>query len=287
MRGWLDDKPSYQLPVAIGDVVRASTVGQVVASRNLLFPADSFVTGLHGVQDYVVAGDDGIASRIVDGDVPLTHHLSVLGSPGVTAYFGMTEIGRVAAGQTVLVSAAAGAVGSLAGQIAKINGARTIGIAGGPEKCSRLKRYGYDVAIDYRGKDQVALAAEIAAAAPDGVNLIFENVGGPILDAGLMNIARDGRIALCGLISDYNRGDDAHGSRAIWQLIVKRATMQGFLFSGFLDRFDEGVAAMRAWSDAGLLSTDLDIEAGIENAFLAFIKLFDGTNQGKMLLALD
>jgi NADPH-dependent curcumin reductase CurA len=288
MRGWLDDRPSYQPPVPLGEVVRASGVGQVVKSRNPDFQEGSFLVGPNGIQDYALVRDITPFTRKVDGNVPLTHHLSVLGGPGLTAYFGMTRIAQVKAGETVLVSAAAGAVGSLAGQIAKIHGARTIGIAGGDEKCARLRtRYGYDAAIDYRGKGLAELSEAVKNAAPDGIDLMFENVGGEILDAGLANLRDHGRVALCGLISDYNRTENAYGSRAIWQLIVKKATIRGFLLSEFRDRFGEGQQALRGWLDEGLLQVDEHIEKGMERALPAFLRLFDGSNSGKMILQLD
>ncbi|PZQ22654.1 MAG: NADP-dependent oxidoreductase [Sphingopyxis macrogoltabida] len=287
MRGWLDDRPSYQPPVALGDPVRAATVGRVVASAHPDFAVGSWVSGLNAIADYSLVDGSAAFVRKLAPHRPLSHHLSVLGGPGLTAYFGLFEIGRPIAGETIVVSAAAGAVGSLVGQFARLAGCRTIGIAGGPEKCGRmLHRYGYDAAIDYRGKSQDELAAEIGRAAPGGVDMIFENVGGVLLDASLQHINRHARIALCGLVSDYNHMDDPHGARAIWQLIVKCATMQGFLLSGFLDRAGEAHRQIGQWLDDGLLHVDEHIEHGMENAVPAFRRLFDGTNRGKMILQL-
>jgi NADPH-dependent curcumin reductase CurA len=217
----------------------------------------------------------------------VTHYLSVLGAVGLTAYFGLLEVGRPRAGETVLVSGAAGAVGSLVGQIAKLRGCRAVGIAGGADKCRRLtERYGFDAAIDYRGKDAAALAAAIEQAAPAGIDVVFENVGGAALDAALMSLNRGARVALCGLISEYNSATGPVGARNLWQLIVQSATISGFLVSDFLPRFNEGGAQMAKWLAAGQLVVDEHVDHGIENALPAFLRLFEGSNQGKMILAL-
>jgi len=188
----------------------------------------------------------------------------------------------------VLVTGAAGAVGSLVGQIAKIKGAsKVIGIAGGPEKCARLiERYGFDAAIDYRGKSVDELTAAIAAEAPEGVNIIFENVGGDILDAGLNNLAMHARIGLCGLISEYNNAGEKTGARNVWQLIVKRASMTGLLVADYVPRFGEGIIEMAGWLSEGRLVFDEHVDSGIENALPAFLRLFSGSNDGKMILQL-
>lgn len=288
IRGWIDDRPSYQQPVALGDPVRATTAGVVVESRNAAFPEGAHVTGLNAVEDFTLVRGGANRSRLVDPADPLTRHLSVLGGTGMTAYFGLLDVGRPIAGETVLVTAAAGGVGSLVGQIARIKGCRTIGIAGGQEKCRRLTdRYGFDVAIDYRGKDRDSLVAAIASAAPDGVDLLFENVGGQILDAGLLSLKTGGRVALCGLISDYNDQDHPYGSRQLWQLIVKRARIQGFLLSGYLDRLDEGAAAMRVWLEDGRIISDEHLEVGMHRVLPAFIGLFHGANQGKTIVRIN
>jgi NADPH-dependent curcumin reductase CurA len=288
MRGWIDDRPSYQAPVALGSAMRATTAGVVARSRNPTFPEGTRITGLNAVEDYTLVSVDNLKCRAVPPVGPLTHHLSVLGGPGVTAYFGLLDVGCPVAGETVLVTAAAGAVGSVVGQIAKLKGCRTIGVAGGTEKCARLlDRYGYDAAIDYRGKDGPALAAAIADVAPDGVDLIFENVGGEILDAGLCNLKTGGRVALCGLVSDYNRQEDPQGTRQLWQLIVKRARIEGFLLSGYMARYDEAVDALRSWVDAELITFDEHIEFGMDKILPAFLSLFAGSNRGKTIVELD
>jgi NADPH-dependent curcumin reductase CurA len=205
MRGWMDDRPSYLPPMNLGDPVRASTLGVVVQSRNSDFPIGAWAAGLHGIEHYSLCRPD--ASRRVDPDAlpSITHNLSVLSGMGLTAYFGLLDVGEPQAGETVLVSGAAGSVGSLVGQLAKMRGCRTVGIAGGARKCERLVRdYGYDAAIDYRGKSVPELLSAIRAAAPNGLDIQFENVGGDILDAGLLALNPKARVVLCGLISQYN-----------------------------------------------------------------------------------
>lgn len=289
MRGWMDDAPSYMPPIPIGSPVRATTIGQVVESKADGFEKDQWVMGLNAIEEYSVSMVGGFTQPIDISIVPSpTNFLSVLGAVGLTAYFGYIDVCQPGEDDVVLISGAAGAVGSLVGQIAKINGAsKVIGIAGGPEKCARLiERYGFDAAIDYRGKDVNALSAEIAAEAPNGATRIFENVGGDILDAALNNMAMNARIGLCGLISEYNNPEPV-GARNLWQLIVKRATIQGILIADYVERFEEGGAAMAGWVSQGKLIFDEDIEEGIENALPAFMKLFSGANDGKMILKLS
>jgi hypothetical protein len=284
IRGWLDDAPSYMPPIALGAPVRATTVGTVAASSHPDFRAGQWVMGLHAIEDYSVADVGGFFQPINPAAVPsVTNYLSVFGAVGLTAYFGLIDVGQPQPGETVLVSGAAGAVGSLVGQIAKLKGCRAVGIAGGAEKVARLTRdYGFDAAIDYKGKDAAALQAEIRAACPNGVDIVFENVGGDCLDAALMCLNEGARIALCGLISEYNASPS--GARNLWQLIVRSARIQGFLVRDFLPRFAEGAAAMAGWVAAGKLRFDEHVDAGIENAVPAFLRLFEGSNTGKLIL---
>ena len=286
IRGWLDDAPSYMPPIALGDAVRATTVGTVAASANPEFAVGDWVLGLNAIEDFSVAVPGGFTQKIDATAVPsVTNYLSVFGAVGLTAYFGLLEVGKPRAGDTVLVSGAAGAVGSLVGQIARLQGCRTIGIAGGAAKCARLiDRYGFDAAIDYRGKSEAELVAAIRAAAPLGVDVVFENVGGIILDAALMNLRDGARVALCGLISEYNSAPV--GVRNLWQLIVHSASINGLLVRDFVPRFGEGAAVMAGWLASGKLTFDEDIVEGIENAFPAFMKLFSGGNDGKLILTL-
>lgn len=284
-RGWLDDAPSYMPPVPLGSPVRATTVGMVARSRNPGFPQGQWVMGLNAIEEYSLAEPGGFTQPVDPAAVPsVTHYLSLFGAVGLTAYFGFLDVCAPKPGETVLVSGAAGAVGSLVGQIARIKGCRPIGIAGGAEKCARLtERYGYDAAIDYRGKSMAELAEAIRAAAPDGLDIIFENVGGDVLDAGLMNLRHGARIGLCGLISEYNAPAPV-GARNLWQLIVHSASIRGLLVRDYLPRFAEGAAEMAGWLAAGRLVFDEHIETGIDQAYPAFMRLFDGTNQGKMIL---
>lgn len=286
IRGWLDDAPSYLPPVALGDPVRATTVGVVEASNAEGFARGDWVMGLNAIETYSIAQAGGFTQVIDIGAVPSpTHFLSILGAVGLTAYFGVTEILQPKSGQTLLVSGAAGAVGSLVGQLGKRAGCRVIGIAGGPAKCARLTDdYGFDAAIDYRGKDADALSAAIGEAAPGGIDLVFENVGGVGLDATLLHLNQNAKVALCGLISEYNAAH--YGTRNLWQLIVKCATIRGFLISEFLDRFPEGAAAMAGLVRDGALRFDEHVDEGIDNALPAFLRLFEGSNQGKMILKL-
>ena len=284
IRGWMDDVPSYLPPIQLGDSVRATTVGTVAQSRNPDFPVGSWASGLNAIEEYTLCAAGGFTSPIDRDAVPsVTNYLSAVGAIGLTAYFALLEVGRPQAGETVLVSGAAGAVGSLVGQIARMKGCRTVGIAGGPAKCERIVRdYGYDAAIDYRGKSVEELSAAIRDAAPRGVDVHFENVGGDILDAALLSLNPRGRIVMCGLISQYN--SDPKPTRNIWQLIVQGARMEGFILTQFIPRFGEAIPELAAWVKEGKLRVDEHIDAGIENALPAFLRLFEGTNEGKMIL---
>jgi len=285
-RGWMSDEPSYMPPIPLGAPVRATTVGRVEASAAAEFAVGDWVMGLNALEDYSLVTPGGFTTKLDVSQVPSPSlFLSAFGAVGLTAYFGLLEAGKPQAGETVLVSGAAGGVGSVVGQIAKIKGCRTIGIAGGPKKCRRLTEdYGFDVAIDYRAKSVEELRAAIATAAPEGVNLVFENVGGDILDAELLNLAPRARIVLCGLISEYNNAAGHVGARNIWQLIVKRATMHGFLIADYVPRFAEGATQLGQWMAEGRLKVDEQIDVGLENAYAAFMKLFSGANDGKMVL---
>lgn len=284
MRGWMDAEGNYMPPIPIDDPVRASTIGVVEESRAEGFEKGQWVMGLHALEDYSVSVAGGFTQPIDPNMVPsVTNYLSIFGAVGMTAYFGFLEVCEPKEGETVLVTGAAGAVGSLVGQLAKLTGCRVVGIAGGPEKCAKLtEKYGYDAAIDYRGKDEAALTAAIAEAAPNGVDVIFENVGGIILDAGLMNLNLYARVGLCGLISEYNT--EPCGIRNLWQLIVKRAQIRGLLVADYVERFGEGAAKMGEWAALGQLTIEEHIDEGLENTFDSFMRLFAGTNQGKMIL---
>lgn len=284
-RGWMDDAPSYMPPIALGDPVRATTVGTVHASNNPDFHEGQWVLSLNAIEDYSVALPGGFTMPIDVSLVPSpSNFLSVLGAVGLTAYFGLMDVAKPQPGDVLVVSGAAGAVGSVVGQLGKIAGCRVIGIAGGAEKCRRLiDDYGFDAAIDYKGKGVEALAAEIAAAAPAGADIVFENVGGDVMDAELLNLAKRARIVLCGLISEYNARERI-GVRNLWQVLAQEATVYGFLVSAYADRFAEGGARMAQWVAEGKLRMDEDIQQGLENTYPAFMRLFSGANTGKLVL---
>ena len=284
-RGWMDDAESYMPPIRLGDPVRATTIGVVHASDNPDFAVGQWVMGLNGLEDYSVSAPGGFTMPIDITAVPSpSNYLSALGAVGLTAYFGLNDVAKPQPGETLLVSGAAGAVGSAVGQIGKIMGCRVVGIAGGPDKCRRLlDDYGFDAAIDYKGKDDEALVAAITDAAPDGVNVVFENVGGPVLEAEVFTLAHHARIVLCGLISEYNATEKV-GLRNLWQILARRATIHGFLIADYAHRFAEGGAQMAQWLAQGKLRADEDVQEGLENAYDAFMRLFSGANTGKLVL---
>lgn len=286
-RGWMSDEPNYMPPIPLGAPVRATTVGEVVESDNPEFPVGTWVIGLNGIEEYSAILPEFFTQKVdVTAVSSPSKFLSAMGAVGLTAYFAMTDIAKPRADETLCVSGAAGAVGSVVGQIGKIHGCRTIGIAGGPDKCRRLvEDYGYDVAIDYRGKSEEQLRDEIAQAAPDGINILFENVGGTIMEAEVFNLARKARVILCGLISEYN-AVEPHGLKNLWQILVHEATMHGFLIMDYVARFPEGGAQVAQWIAEGKLRIDEDVQEGIENAYPAFMRLFTGANTGKLLLKL-
>jgi NADPH-dependent curcumin reductase CurA len=284
-RGWMDDTPSYMPPIRLGDPVRATTVGVVEASDNGDFVPGQWVMGLNALEDYSVAAPGGFTMPIdISAVASPSHYLSALGAVGLTAYFGLLDVAKPQPGETLLVSGAAGAVGSAVGQIGKILGCRVVGIAGGEEKCRRLvEHYGFDAAIDYKGRDHDALVAAIADAAPQGANILFENVGGAVMEAEVFNLALHARVVLCGLISEYNAAEKI-GLRNLWQVLARRVTLHGFLIADYAPRFAEGGARMAQWLAEGRLRVDEDVQDGLENAYPAFMRLFSGANTGKLVL---
>ena len=282
-RGWLNDVRGYVPPVQIGEVMRASTVGQVVESKHPDFEKGDLVLGGNGWQEYTVTDGGGmLPSRKLPPGMAPTHALSVFGITGLTAYFGMLDIGKPVAGETVVVSGAAGATGSVAGQIAKIKGCKVIGIAGGETKCSWLAEEAhYDAAIDYKSEDVGERVRELC---PERVNVYFDNVGGPTLDALLLNIAQGGRIALCGAISTGYGTDMPPGPVHYMQLVIQRARMEGFLILDYADRFPEAIAQLAQWVGSGQIAFQEDLQRGFENAPMTLNRLFTGKNVGKQLL---
>ena len=280
-RVWIREEPSYLPPVAIGEVMRGGTIGEVVESRNDAFPVGIAVLGMLGWQDYAIGGGDVLARPVPPG-VPLQQMMSVFGTTGVTAYFGMLDVAKPQPGETVVVSGAAGATGSVAGQIAKIQGARVIGIAGTPDKCSWLTgELGFDHAVNYRTEDVGARLDELC---PDGIDVFFDNVGGAILDAVLRRLALGARLALCGAISTYNEEDQPPPINWYMNLVVQRARMQGFLVLDYLDRFPEAVLALVEWGGAGRIHWRDHIVEGLESAPRALNMLFTGENTGKLMV---
>jgi hypothetical protein len=286
MRGWLNDVPSYIPPVAIGEVMRASTVGQVIESKNSAYPKGQLVSGMFGWQEYFVgggaAGPIGGISLVPDG-IPPYRMLSLLGGTGLTAYFGLHAIHPVKEGDNVLVSGAAGATGSVVAQIARIRGAgKVVGIAGGPEKCNwLLDKARIDGAIDYKNEN---VGRRIREEFPKGVDLFFDNVGGDILDAALPRMVDHGRITLCGGISAYNEKELPPGPRNIMQIVVHRLSVRGFILFDHIAGAREAIADLSHWSEAGDLVVEEDIQKGFENTPRTFLRLFQGKNLGKQLL---
>ena len=282
-RTWLDDQPGYLPPVQLGEVIRAAGVGEVVASRCDAYAVGDVVTTLAGFQEYVIIRDD-VFTTVIPGVVDQLAMMSVYGATGATAYFGMTDIGRPKPGETVVVSAAAGATGSLAGQIAKITGARVVGIAGGPDKCRAVvDEFGFDSCIDYKAGN---LNAALKEHCPRRVDVFFDNVGGPILDAVLGRLAHKGRVVLCGVISSYLTGKHPGPANYV-NLLAKSALMQGFNTLDEWGRFDEAFAALRRWEQEGRLVHREHVLTGVESCVDALNGMFAGANVGKTLVKIS
>jgi NADPH-dependent curcumin reductase CurA len=284
MRGWMNEARSYVPPVGIGEVMRAGALGRVVQSRHPAYGVGERVSGMLGVQRYALSDGNGL-NPVDTALAPAPVHLGALGMTGLTAYFGLLDIGRPEPGQTVVVSGAAGAVGSVAGQIARIKGCRAVGIAGGPEKCEWLtQELGFDAAIDYKRGD---LRAQLREHTPNGVDVYFDNVGGEILDEVLRRLARGARVVICGAISQYNAEQPPQGPANYIQLLVMRASMTGFLVFDFAKRYPEGVAQLAQWLRSGELRAREDVVPGGLDKFPdVFLMLFRGENTGKLILQL-
>jgi NADPH-dependent curcumin reductase CurA len=285
MRGWMNAGRSYIPPVEVGDVMRAGAVGQVAASRHPDFAVGEEVYSAFGVQEYATSNGEG-AQKIDSSRVPLTTYLAALGVPGMTAYFGLLDTGALADGETVVVSGAAGAVGSLVGQIAKIKGCRVVGIAGGSAKCAWLTgELGFDAAIDYKAQH---VAKELRALCPKGIDVYFDNVGGEILDAALTRLARGARVVICGAVSQYNATTAVQGPANYLSLLVFRASMKGMVVFDYADRYGEAAAELAGWLADGRLISREDVVSGDIRAFPGtLLKLFKGENTGKLVLALE
>jgi len=281
-RGWMNAADTYLPAIQIGDVIRGGGLGVVEASRNSKFPEGAIAQGLFGWQDYVVSDGRGANLLPHDKNIPLTAHFGLFGHIGMTAYFGLLDVGKPSEGETLVVSAAAGAVGSLVGQIGKIKGLRVVGIAGGPEKCRWLvDDLGFDAAIDYKNE---SVSDGLKQHCPNGIDVYFENVGGEILDAVLSRINLHARIPLCGLISQYNASKPSPGPANLAQLIIKRARIEGFLVSDYAPRAMEAMMELGKWWMEGKLKYRVDVVEGLEQAPAALNKLFDGSNTGKLIV---
>ncbi len=281
MRGWLNDTKSYIPPVAIDDVMRAGNIGVVTESKNPKFQIGDVMTGWGGVQQYVKTDGEGYF-KVDTSMVPMTTYLATLGMPGMTAYFGITEVGKIKSGDVVLISGAAGAVGSVAGQVAKIKGCHVVGIAGGPEKCAHVvNELGFDACIDYKNESVYKRIKELC---PKGIDVYFDNVGGDILDAALANLRMHARIVICGAISQYNNTGHIQGPKNYLSLLVNRATMQGMVVFDYAAKYRDAATEMATWIMKGQLRSEEDIYEGIENFYPTFLRLFSGDKRGKLLL---
>ncbi|WP_373087547.1 NADP-dependent oxidoreductase [Sneathiella sp.] len=281
MRGWMNDGKSYIPPVQIGEVMRAGTVGEVIASNNPDFGAGDFVSGTLGIQQYGISTGRDLTK--IDPDLSLIeNYLGGLGMPGLTAYFGLLDVGAVKEGDTVLVSGAAGAVGSLVGQIARIKGARAVGIAGGSAKCAYVvDDLGFDACVDYKSE---TFLKDLKEPLKTGVDVYFDNVGGEILDIALARLNRHARVVICGAISQYNNTKPVRGPQNYMNLLVQHARMEGFVVFDYAKRYAEGVKELAEWHAEGKLKFKTHMEAGIENFPAILLKLFSGENFGKLVL---
>jgi NADPH-dependent curcumin reductase CurA len=284
MRTWISGEKTYRDPIDPGDAIPALGIGRVTDSRHAGFPTGTIVRGGFGVASHAISDGMGV-TRIEDEDEGvLPHHLGLLGVSGLSAYFGLLDIGRAKVGDTILVSGAAGAVGSAVGQIARIAGCRVVGVAGGADKCTWARdRFGFDVMLDYRQPD---FAAAMADALPGGADVVFDNVGGAFLEAAIDNLALGARIVLCGGVSHYN-DDIRHGPANYLSLVVKRASMTGFLVHDFAPRFAIAAQRLTNWHARGQLVGEVHLMHGLDAFPAALAGLFTGINRGKLVLALN
>jgi NADPH-dependent curcumin reductase CurA len=285
MRGWMNEARSYAPPVGIGEVMRAGAVGRVIASRHPGFGAGEHVSGMFGVQEYALSDGRGVV-KVDAAAAPLPVYLGTLGMPGLTAYFGLLDVGRPRAGDTVVVSGAAGAVGMVVGQIGKIKECRVVGIAGGAAKCRfLLEELGFDAAVDYKAED---VKEALRRHCPRGIDVYFDNVGGDILDAALACLARGARIVVCGAISQYNKTGPVQGPANYMSLLVNRASMTGMLVFDYAPRYADAVRELAAWLAAGRLRTREDVvRGGLADFPDTLLRLFRGENLGKLVLDLQ
>lgn len=282
MRGWMNDAKSYIAPMEINSVMRAGSVGQVIESKNhLKFKVGDYVAGYAGVQQYIATEGEGYY-KVDPNLTPLPTYIGTLGMTGMTAYFGITEVGKIKEGDIVLVSGAAGAVGSIVGQVAKIKGCRVVGIAGGADKCKYVvDELGFDACIDYKNEN---VKDRIKEECPKGLDVYFDNVGGEILDLALGRLRMHARIVICGAISQYNNKTAMKGPSNYLSLLVNRASMTGMVVFDYADRYAEGAKILGGWMAQGKLKSKEDIYDGIENFPETYNRLFSGDKMGKLIL---
>ena len=283
MKGWMENRADYVAPLEIGDLMRGNGVGRVIESKHEKFAVGALVSGGFGWQEYALSDGRNIPLNPVPEGVSVTAPLSVLGITGLTAYFGFLDVGLPKAGDVVLISGAAGATGSVVGQLARLKGcAKVVGIAGSREKCDLLvNELGFDAAINYREEDQ---AARVKALCPDGIDVFFDNVGGEILDIALGNLAHNARVVICGGISRYNLAGDIPGPRNYFNLVFRRARMEGFIVLDYASRFGEAIAYLAQHLAAGDIVAKETVMEGFENMPNALMALFTGDNIGKQLV---
>jgi NADPH-dependent curcumin reductase CurA len=285
MRGWMNEGKSYIPPVAIDEVMRAGAVGKIIASKSPRFAVGDYVSGVIGVQEYWIGDADDKAAGFhkVDPQIaPLPKYLNALGMPGMTAYFGLLEVGQPKVGETVVVSGAAGAVGQTVGQVAKHKGCRAVGIAGGKEKCDFVvNELGFDACIDYKNE---SVRESLKKHCPNGIDVYFDNVGGEILDDVLARLAMRARIVICGAISQYNNTTPIKGPQNYMSLLVHRARMEGMVVFDYADRYHVAIKEMSKWMQEGTFKTREDIVQGLDKFPEALLMLFEGKNFGKLIL---
>ena len=285
MRGWMNESRSYIPPVQIGEVMRAGTVGKVIQTQgNTPFQEGDFITGWGGVQTHLITRGEQYY-KVDPKRAPLPAYIGTLGMPGMTAYFGILQEGQIKAGDTVLVSGAAGAVGSIVGQIAKIKGCTVIGIAGGKEKCDYVvNELGFDGAIDYKNENVIS---GIKQNCPKGIDVYFDNVGGDILDAALIFLRKNARVVICGAISQYNATTAVAGPKNYLSLLVNRASMKGMVVLDYAQDYGTAMKEMAGWMQEGKLKSREDVYEGIENFRATFLRLFSGEKNGKLVLKVN
>jgi NADPH-dependent curcumin reductase CurA len=287
IRGFLDDRPSYLPPVAIDAPINGMSLGEVVESRNQSYPVGTLVRAFATWSDHYVIGADALGLEIVHPQpgTNLHHYMGALGPVGLTAWVGLFAVGEAKPGETVVVSAAAGATGSTVVQIAKAKGCKVIGLVGSPDKAQVVRDLGADAAIDYRATPDIA--AEIAKAAPDGVDVYFDNVGGATLEAILPLMRLHGRVAVCGMIGQYNDADHPHGVTTLWQLVVNRIKMQGFITYDYPECLEQAQRELDGWVATDQLKPLANVREGFEKLPEAFIDLMSGRTTGKTIVLID